>query len=113
MLPNIKLDLNSVQLFEAQARTGAKLKEFEEVKKLDEADYNKFIGLLRDYSQMLQMEIMRNYAAKEKKEETRAPQAPKQKEEEYYGTVLPKDEALKKFKENYVKCFGCEPKKIA
>lgn len=113
MLPSIKLDLDSVQLFEAQARVGAKLKEFDEVKRLSASDYDKFINLLREYSQMLQMDIMRNHAVVEKKEEPEVVPAPKREQYEYHGPAVPKDIARQRFDENFEKCFGCKPKRIA
>ena len=113
MLPSIKLDLDSVQLFEAQARVGAKLKEFDEVKSLSIGDYDKFINLLREYSQMLQMDIMRNHAVIEKKAEPEAVPVPKHEQYEYYGPAVPKDIARQKFDENFERVFGRKPKKIA
>ena len=113
MLPSVKLDLDSVQLFEAQARVGAKLKEFDEVKRLSIGDYDKFINLLREYSQMLQMDIMRNHAVVEKKEEPEVVPAPKREQYEYHGPAVPKDIVLQNFDENFERAFGCKRKRIA
>ena len=44
MLPKINLELNSVQLFEAQADVGAKLKNFDEFHGLLDLDEQKLQG---------------------------------------------------------------------
>ena len=109
MLPYLKLQVDSVQLFEAQAKTGARLKEFEEVKKLDAHDYDVFIGLLREYSQMLQMEIMRNHAVTEKKEEPKKVTCPGRLHEELPQATVgyaDKEEVLKSFNRNFKMAFG-------
>lgn len=116
MLPYLKLELDSVQLFEAQAKTGARLKAFEEVKRLDAHEYEVFIGLLREYSQMLQMELMRNYAVVEKKEEPKKVIYPGRLHEELpLATVgyADKDEVLGNFNYNFKKAFGRDMRPLA
>lgn len=117
MLPKINLELNSVQLFEAQAAVGVKLKEFDEFQKLSERDQELILEYLRDYSKMLQSYIMNHYHVSEKPKQVE-PELPKGRmhEELVKPTTVgyaDKTKVLAGFAENFRAAFGREFKKEA
>ena len=117
MLPKINLELNSVQLFEAQADVGAKLKNFDEFQKLSERDQQLILEHLRDYSKMLQSFIMNHYHVSEKPKPVE-PEQPKGRmhEELVKPTTVgyaDKSKVLAGFAENFRAAFGRELKKEA
>ena len=117
MLPKINLGLNSVQLFEAQAAVGGKLKEFDEFQKLSERDQVLILEHLRDYSKMLQSYVMNHYHVSEKPKQVE-PELPKGRmhEELVKPTTVgyaDKTKVLAGFADNFRAAFGREFKKEA
>lgn len=111
MLPKINLELNSVQLFEAQAAVGAKLKSFDGFEKLIERDQELILEYLRDYSKMLQSYVMQRYYVKPQLTETEQPKSRPYEENRQPVTVsADKQKVLAEWSDNFRKAFGREPK---